>query len=147
MLLPATLVLVAGLWQGEAMAKMVIFSAVQGKVLLNGSAVKGAEVVRRYRWTWKREDGEDRTFTDEGGKFSMPPIERSSLLGSLLPHEPVIEQTITIRHLGRDYDAWMLDKRDYDLNSELQGKAIVMTCHLEAEPARHGKVFGICELN
>jgi hypothetical protein len=146
MLLPATLILLAGLWQGEAMAKMVIFSAVQGKVLLNGNAVKGAEIVRRYKWTWKREEAEDRTLTDEAGKFSMPSIERSSLLGSLLPHEPVIEQTITIRHQGRDYNAWMLDKRDYDLNGELQGKPIVMTCHLEAEPARHGKVFGICEL-
>jgi hypothetical protein len=113
MLLPATLVLLEDLWPGEAMAKMVIFSAVLGKVSINDNSAKGAEIMRRCRWTWKREDADDRTLADEAGKFSMPSINRASLLGSLLPHESVIEQTITIRHPGRDDNAWMLDKRDY----------------------------------
>ena len=133
-------------FQGVAMAKMVIFSEVQGKVLQNGVPVPDAVIEREFRWSWKDEVGNDVARTDQSGDFKLGRIERSSLLGSVLPHEPNIEQTILIKVGGKTYKAWMFRKRDYKLNGELDGKPIVMTCRLESEPAHTGKVFGICEL-
>ncbi len=144
-------VLVIGLaWvatQGTAMAKMVIFSPVSGRVLLDGKPVAGAVVERKFKWGWKDETGTDSATTDATGGFALPLIERSSLLGSFLPHEVVIDQIMTIQHGGKSYKAWALFKRDYDLNSELEGKPIKVTCRLEKPPARRGSVFGICEVD
>lgn len=129
------------------MAKMVLFSAVRGTVLENGRPVSGATIEREFRWAWKDEVGTDHAVTSAQGEFSLPPIVRSSFLGSLLPHEPMVRQTILIRHAGKTYKAWMFDKGNYDDNGELKGRPIVMRCRLEAEPVRQqGELFGICEL-
>ena len=133
--------------QGVAMAKMVLFSALQGKVLLAGKPVAGATVEREFVWGWKDETGRDSAITDGGGGFSLPPVVRNSVLGALLPHEPSIRQTILIKHGGQTYKAWMFDKGNYDDNGELSGKPIVMTCRLETTPQRRGSVYGICELS
>jgi len=132
-------------WQGDAMAKMVIFSAVQGQVLLNGAPVAGAEIVREFHWAWKSEDGGDKTGTGKDGGFVLPTIERSSFLGSLLPHEAVIKQRILVRHAGKSYDLWLNFKRDYDNNSENGGRPIKVVCRLEGEPVRRGQIMGLCE--
>ena len=129
------------------MAKMVIFSAVKGKVLLDGKPVAGAAVEREFRWAWKNETSTDSTASDANGDFALPVIERSSITGSLLPHEPMVRQTIIIKHAGKVYKAWMFDKGNYDNNGELGGKPIVMTCRLETQPVRRGEVFGICDLD
>ena len=127
------------------MAKMVIFTAVQGKVLLAGKPVAGAVVEREFRWAWKQETGVDSAQTDMAGQFSLPAIERSSLMGSLLPHEPNIRQTILIKYAGKVHKAWMFDKGNYRPQGEI-GKPIVLTCRLETEATHRGEVFGICEL-
>jgi hypothetical protein len=131
--------------QGTAMAKMVIFSAVSGKVLHDGKPVAGALIEREWKWAWKDEAGADRVITAPDGSFSLPMVERSSLLGSLLPHTPSVRQTILIKHAGTTYKAWMFDKEEYANNGELKGKPIRITCRLENQPSRHGDVFGICE--
>ncbi|MCY4756712.1 DUF6795 domain-containing protein [Pelomonas aquatica] len=133
--------------EGHAMGKMVLFSAVRGTVLRDGKPVAGATVEREFDWAWKSEKGKDATTTDAAGAFSLPAIVRSSFLGSFMPHEPLVKQTITIIHGGTSYKAWVLFKRDYDDNGELDGKPIVMTCRLGSEPRRRGEVFGICELS
>jgi hypothetical protein len=145
----AGLVLVVGglllATQGTAMAKMVMFSGVSGKVLQDGKPVAGALVEREFRWSWKSETGTDSTQTDASGAFRLPVIERSSLMGSLLPHQPNVRQTILIKHGGKTFKAWMFNKGNYDLDGELD-RPIVMTCRLEREPTHTGDVFGICEL-
>ena len=132
--------------QGTAMANMVMFSAVSCKVLQGGLPVTGAMVEREFRWSWKSETGTDHTQTDAQGEFALPSIERSSLMGSLLPHEPNVRQTILIRHGGQTHKAWMFNKGNYEPLGEL-GRPIVMTCRLENKPSHHGDVFGICELD
>lgn len=127
------------------MAKMVIFSAVEGQVLLNGAPVAGAEIEREFHWAWKTENGGDKTRTGQDGSFMLPSIERSSLLGSLLPHEPVIKQRIVVRHGGKSYDVWMNFKRDYDNNSENGGRAVKVVCRIEGPAVRRGQVAGLCE--
>ena len=131
--------------QGTAMASMVMFSAVRGQVLHNGKPVAGAVVEREFRWSWKQETGTDLTQTDAEGTFRFPAIERSSLLGSWLPHEPNVSQTILILHGGKTHMAWLFNKGNYEPEGEI-GRPIVMTCRLENEPGHRGDVYGICEL-
>ena len=132
--------------EAKAMGKMCLFSAVRGVVLDHGKPVAGARIERSYKWRWKNQTGSDEVVTDAHGAFVLQAIWGSSLSGSLLPHEPFVEQTILIQYGGATYNAWMLDKRDYDENGELDGRPISLLCKLEAEPVRHGVVFGICEL-
>jgi hypothetical protein len=128
------------------MAKMVIFSAVSGTVMHEGKPVADAVIEREWKWVWGDETGSDQATTAADGSFSLPKIERRSFLGGLLPHEPVVRQTILIRHAGNSYKAWMFDKHDYTDQGELAGKPIRLTCRLENEPVRRGDLFGICEL-
>lgn len=127
------------------MAKMVLFSAVSGTVLSGGQPVAGAIVEREYRWAWKPETGTDRTETNARGEFSLPAIARSSQMGSLLPHEPNVRQTILIKHNGQTYKAWMFDKGNYKSEGEI-GRPIIMICRIDSEPSHRGDVFGICDL-
>lgn len=127
------------------MASKVLFSAVRGKVLLDDQPVAGALLERTFHWGWKDETGSDRTTTDAQGEFRFGSVQRRTLLGSLLPHEPLIKQEITITHAGRTYTAWAMFKRDYADNGELSGRPIVLTCRLDSEPQRRGDVFGIGE--
>jgi hypothetical protein len=141
-----TVVAIAGLWvtQGTAMANRVIFSQVTGTVLDNGKPVAGAVIERQFEWN--NEKLTDTATTGAQGGFSLPPVTRqSSFMDRLLPSEPMVKQTILIKHAGRAYKAWFHFKRNYDDNGEI-GRPIQMTCRLEREPERHGEVFGICEL-
>lgn len=134
--------------QGSVMAKMVLFSAVDGVVTLNGAPVAGAKVRREFNWGMKDENGGDSTVTDANGRFSLPVITRRSWL-AFLPHEPVVQQTILIDVAGTSYKAWMYFKRNYDNNGELR-RPIRLACRLEsdpdARPASYNTVFGICDL-
>lgn len=127
------------------MGRMCLFSAVKGVVLDHGKPVEGAIIERSYEWGWKSQLGSDSTSTNSHGDFHLPVIWGYSLLGSLLPHQPVVRQTILIKYGGKSYEAWLVNKMGYEQNDELDGRPITLTCRLEAEPARHGKVFGICE--
>ncbi len=127
------------------MANMVLFSPVIGVVMNKGAPVAGATIERQYRWGWKDETGIDSTTTDSGGNFRFPEIDRSSFFGAILPHEISVEQEITIRHGGKSYRAWVVNKTNYDLNGEI-GRPIRITCRLENEAHRKGAVFGICEI-
>ena len=140
-------VVLLGCLQGTAMAKMVIWSAMKGRVLMNGQPAAGAALKRNFFWHWKSENGSDEAKANAAGEFSFPAIERSSLLGGLLPHEPVIEQAIVIEYQGKSYKAWGYFKHDYDHNGENRGRPIDVTCHLEAERAMHGDVMGLCDFN
>jgi hypothetical protein len=140
-----TLVLAA--CSGDSMAQRVLFSAVQGQVLMGGQPVAGARVERS--WVWKKPDDiqRDTAVTDAEGRFSLPAVLDKSLFGGLFPHEPLIKQTILVDHGGRSHKAWMHSKRNYAAEGELGGRPIRLRCRLEAEPAEVApKVFGICEI-
>ncbi len=131
------------------MAKLVLFSAVEGTITRNGTPVAGAKVTRDFQWSMKRESGSDTTMTDAAGRFSLPDITRRSLM-AMFPHEPVVRQTITIQIDSTSYKAWAYFKRNYDDNGELR-RPIRLNCRLETEPASrpasYGEIFGICDLD
>jgi hypothetical protein len=130
----------------QAMAKIYLFSEVQGVVMNQGKPVVGAVVEQQYFWHWKSERGQTEVKTDAEGKFTFPAIIKSSLMASVLPHEPFIEQTILIKQEDNTYKAWMFDKRDYEKNGELEGKSIFIDCNLQNQLSHKGKIYGICEL-
>lgn len=134
------------------MAPKTLFSEVDGIVTMGGAPVAGAVVQREYVWTWNKSTGGDSTTTDAGGAFRFSAIMGRSMLGSVLPHEPLVEQKIRISHGGQSYEAWIFTKRNYDANGELNGKPIRLSCDLgapaqrtETGPSDQG-FFGICRL-
>jgi len=136
------------------MFKVCLFSPVKGKVVLKGQPVVGAVIERSYDWAWKNQKGRDETTTDQNGEFTFPAIYGTMVLGSVLPHDPVIDQTILINHVGKSYQAWRSAKRNYDEYGELSiskslgkgpglnGKPINLDCNLDAEVTNHGGVGG-----
>ncbi len=128
------------------MSNRVLFSAVQGQVVLQGKPVAGAVVERQFEWN--NATVSDRVNSGDDGRFAFAAVVRkSSFMDRLLPSEPMVKQTIVILHEGKSHKAWHHFKRNYDDNGELGGRAIRMVCPLEREPERRGEVFGICELN
>lgn len=150
----AMVLALAGMGEVWAMGRMCMFSAVQGVVTDHGQPVAGATIERQFKWAWKGETGVDRTQTDAEGRFHFSPIWRSSFLGGLLPHEPSVEQEITIEQAGKRFTAWQFVRDSYDENSELFGQSIRLHCDLSTPPSkhmlehnfvRHG-IWGICAL-
>lgn len=138
--------LLVGLTSGAfAMFKFVMFSAMRGIVTQGGKPVEGATVAREYHWAWADKTGKDQTRTNAQGEFSLPELTDTSLSAKLLPHEPMVKQTVVIQHNGKTYQAWFHLRHDYEANTEL-GKPISVVCDLDKEPARHGDYFGICEV-
>jgi len=134
-----------------AMFNYSLFSEVRGVVVSQGKPVAGAVIERSYDWSWKEQQGKDQVVTDDKGEFYLSPIVGTAFLG-WLPHQPMVQQTISIKHGGRSYDAWLYTKSNYRPNGELSGKPIQLYCSLEA-PAQKKEsgvpnrwVNGICEL-
>lgn len=131
------------------MGKMYLFSAVRGTVVQKGKPVEGAVVEREYFWHLKDQQVVEEVKTNAKGEFEFPEATGSSFLGSFLPHEPNVRQTIQIKLGGQTYMAWAYYKSNYDRFSELGGKPISLVCDLDAKPSHKGpnnKVYGICEL-
>ena len=150
----------------QAMGKVVLFSPVSGIVLSNGKPVSGAVLKRHVFWRWGNKAYDDETTTDAAGRFAFPERSATMLLGSVLPHEPYIDQRITIEHGGTTYVAWQSAKRGYALNDELiymdmtdldnpsgggsmktvgdPTKPITVTCSLESPRKRIGNISGVC---
>jgi hypothetical protein len=135
-----------------SMGKLYLFSEVEGVVVDGGAPVAGAVIEREYVWEWNDKRGSDRIETDASGRFKFPAITGSSLMASLLPHEPAINQKILIRANGQTYEGWISTKPNYTQNGELDGKPIKLHCDLKTPPKRTSTggfnrgFFGICEL-
>jgi hypothetical protein len=144
--------------KASAMFKVCLFSPVKGKVVFKGQPVVGAVIERSYDWAWKNQKGRDETKTDQNGEFLLPAIYGTMILGSVLPHEPVIDQTINIQYQGKTHEAWYTQKHDYSENGELvypenghlSYRKIDILCDLGDTPQRHEEgimgYFGIAQL-
>ena len=147
-----SLLLASSLASACAMGQKVMFSEVEGEVVRNGTPVLGATIEREYRWSWNGKQGADTTTTDSAGRFRLPELTQGSWFSGLVPHEPVIQQRLTIRHEGKPYEAWVYIKHNYDRKGELGGRALRLHCDLATEARRvetgpYGDgYFGICDL-
>lgn len=128
--------------------KSCVFSDIQAVVTLEGEPVKGARIVRR--WNWQSEK-EDETITDAAGRFEFPAVYERSLV-RLIPVEFVVSQSLTIYYKDKEFTFYRGSKRDIELNSELGGKGLNLSCELTHdleiyEPDVVGYVRTLCILN
>jgi hypothetical protein len=141
--------LLSGLSEGCAMGafdRLVLISEVHGTVLNNGKPVEGAELIEKVVWSDdENEIPPQHAVTDTNGAFGFPAIERKAGLLRLIPAQPTIQQTITIKYQGVEYIAWLHGKTSYNANTELDGKPIHLVCELTRQPDYEGKHYGICK--
>ncbi|MDK9695583.1 MAG: hypothetical protein OEL76_04270 [Siculibacillus sp.] len=126
--------------------KLVLFSEVTAVVVNGGRPVAGAEVVQTVSWSTKPPRTSPKVVSDAAGRVHLPAVVETSLLAGFLPHEPVIEQSLVIRHDGREFEGWALIKHDYLENGETGGRALRLVCDLAAVPRYEGDWYGICRL-
>ena len=129
------------------MKKKCLFSEVSGVVFSAGKPIGGAEVERYYKWLGPDKAARETVTTDAQGRFSFQAAYDSALLATVFPHNPSIQQEISIRYQGKAYEGYLLLKNNYDSNGELKGKALKLTCDLENEPDRTSGFYGICTLS
>lgn len=118
------------------MPKYSLFSVVDGQLLDAGKPVEWAQIVRQSHSRWfdgyegasSTQEGTPKyftetTITDKEGKFHfgerLPKWNISRLIG-WLPHEPYIDQEITLMHEGKEQMLYVGTKRNYDTDGELQ---------------------------
>ncbi len=130
-----------------AMGGKVMFSAVTAQVVKGGKPLAGVKVVREYTWHWDDKKVQEETQSDGNGRFQFPRAEKSALLSSIVPHEPVISQIIRIHYEGKEYMAWNLNKHNYNDNGELHGKPLKFVCDLDDKPGAYldKDVWGLCK--
>jgi len=139
------LVLLSGLSEAHAMGvfdPLVLFSEVHGTVLNNGKPVEGAELVQKVVWS-DNDNLDQHALSDRSGAFRFSPIERRAGLLRLIPAQPIMLQSTTIRYQGVEYEAWRHSKGSYNANTELDGKPIWLACELTQKPDFEGKHYGI----
>jgi hypothetical protein len=97
--------------------RMVLFSAIAGKLVKDGKPVANATITREANFHGSKHS--DSTATDKDGNFSFETMKTFTLLYQVLPSEPVMSQKITARVAGKDYPIWHHVKSGYEDNSEL----------------------------
>jgi hypothetical protein len=131
--------------------KKCMFSEVEGIVIQGGKPLEGATIERSYRWALPGSGKQETTQSNKDGHFHFPVMYHDgifpSFFSSIIPHEPVITQDITIRYNEKEYEAYLFSKRDYDLNSELDGVKLKLICDLDKEASREGGFYGVCTLD
>lgn len=124
----------------------VLFSELEGQILLNGEAVEGAEVTQITLWSHEGAVEPVTTRTDADGRFRFSEISRRAGFSNLLPGQITIVQKINIVHGGKEYRGWLNTKSNYDRNGELNGKPLRLECELSHEPTDEGDDFGVCRV-
>lgn len=125
--------------------KVCLFSAVRGVVTRNGAPVANAEVERSYQWGWMNRTDSDKTRSDAQGRFSFDAAWDRSVLHGMLPLQPTVFQTITIRSDGSEYRAWSKSKYNFDDLGELK-RPLELRCELTKPDENHETHWGIGEL-
>ena len=126
--------------------KVCLFSEVNGLVTQGGKPVSGVKIIRTAELNDKTYT--DTTITDAQGRYHFDARFTRSV-NSILPVEPFIPQIMTIRYNNKDYPGWKMNKRNYDVNGEID-QPLDLSCDLADEPMvkeqRIGpNVFGLCK--
>lgn len=109
--------------------KVCLFSAISGKITLDGKPVANARLVR----TGDRDGPKvDEAVTDANGSFAFPAMNERTIT-KLLPQEFVASQKIVVTYNNKNYQIWSSVKRNSEENTESRGKPLVVACELNSE--------------
>lgn len=140
--LPTALLILSLPWPGAAMSKMnplkaCTFSEMEISLLFKGKPASGAKITRKIEW---KEERTDQFTTDDNGRATLPAEFENHLLKAF-PMEFVSAQHLTVQFDGEEYEIWNYAKRDADLNSEMHGAPLQLTCELTSE-SKTQRAFG-----
>lgn len=110
------------------LGKICLFSETRGQVVIEGKPVEGVTVIRKV--LWQNKTSSETVSTDKDGNFHFNARFTNSFT-KFMPVEAVITQNIILQYQGQDYEGWKTNKRDYEENSELNGKPIQLICDLK----------------
>lgn len=130
-----------------AFAKTFVICSPFSGVLVTkgGEPAGGVRVERTWEWGWNAKTGSDVAVTEPDGRFAFPTVTDSSILASILPHQPSVTQSISAHAPHRKVEIWRTDKGNYEMNGELEGRPINVICHLDREPSADHLFWGTCE--
>ncbi len=109
--------------------KVCTFSGVSGVLVDGGEPLKNVKVIRETDYQGARED---HVFTDDDGRFSMPPAYERSVT-KLLPQEFVVGQALFVEKDGERIKIMAGVKRKPEENVESKGKPFKIRCDLQSE--------------
>lgn len=122
---------------------------ITGIVTINGEPVPGAKVIFNANSHWFGRWDEQTIITDEKGFFVIP--EWTKFTSVVLPHQPVIEQVLTIEYKNHKYDGWQYTRMIYsDLGDPADGS--FLKCDLAAPVTNYRidndiSIEGVCIIN
>lgn len=130
---------------GTKIVDAVLFSPLEGHVLLNGSPASGAEITRIIKLQGE-EYSEEKFKADSHGHFKLPLVREELELTPL--NQFLASQRIFVQYKDEEYLIWNFGKMDTDIHSELGGSPIDLTCNLTDELRRvetpRGGLMTIC---
>ncbi len=99
-------------------SKISLFSPVKGQLTLRGKPLAGITVTRTFNFNWRNATCTETVSTDENGYFAFDERKGPLILGTFLPHETAVPQSISADYQGLRYPLWLNYKRNYDLMGE-----------------------------
>lgn len=145
----AVVALGAFLLLGQSMAfgkSFVLASPMEGRLVTeSGAPVANVRVTRRWVWGWNSKTGTDETTTDAEGRFAFDKVTGRSFAAGLAPHTPSVLQEYKAYPESGEVLILDLDKRNYDMDGELQGQKLKVRCRTDMEAGAHGFFWGTCE--
>ncbi len=123
--------------------KIVYSSPVEGLIHWGGKPLEGVVVTRSLRsGGFKNGEHEDKTTTDEKGRFMLPVVEERRLFRpDLLSANPTVSQLIWLIHDDHRYAFWSHSKHNFYERSETDDDLIKIHCDLSTyEQYDHGRI-------
>lgn len=112
---------------GKSLQEVVLFSALEGRLLYGGEPLTNAKVRRLVKWkddTWE----EDSFHTDGDGYFSIPTLKVEAEFSPV--SQFVVAQELRVDAGGEDTVFWTKVKREKEEFGEFNGRVIGLTCEL-----------------
>jgi hypothetical protein len=125
---------------------LCLFSSVSGRVVRGGAPVPNLQLKRKVEWAWGEKTVADTATTNENGDFTFPAIFEKSKSAGILPHEPCLQQTITVEQDSAEVMVWSYFHGSYIENSELEGRPLKLLVDLNEKPQRRDGFYGIAVL-
>lgn len=148
----AGVALVAACWAGDmGKEQIVLFSALDGRVIKDGRPVAGATLIREWEFGAAEVKSQDSTTTDELGRFHFDAVLYGYRKPRFFVQEPLIAQVIRVSTGALETQVWFASKHNFLAGREddtvpITGTApeipLRITIDLDAPERRRGQVYG-----